>query len=73
MRALRYTRPTCGRLAADTAYGSAEMLDWLVNTQQIAPHIPVIDKSGRDDGTFARSDFTYDAGVDTYQCPNGKP
>jgi transposase len=44
------------RLAADTAYGSAEMLDWLVNTQQIAPHIPVIDKSGRDDGTFARSD-----------------
>lgn len=26
------------RLAADTAYGSAEMLDWLVNKQQIAPH-----------------------------------
>ena len=60
------------RLAADTAYGSAEMLDWLVNKQHIAPHIPVIDKSGRDDGTFARSDFTYDPAADTYRCPTGK-
>ncbi|WP_367275274.1 transposase, partial [uncultured Brevundimonas sp.] len=25
-------------LAADTAYGSAEMLEWLVNDQGIAPH-----------------------------------
>ena len=60
------------RLAADTAYGSAEMLDWLVNKQQIAPHIPVIDKSGRNDGTFARSDFTYDLAADLYRCPGGK-
>jgi IS5 family transposase len=60
------------RLAADTAYGSAEMLDWLVNKRRIAPHIPVIDKSGRDDGTFARSDFTYDPGADSYRCPAGK-
>jgi transposase len=60
------------RLAADTAYGSAEMLDWLVNKRRIAPHIPVIDKSGRDDGTFARSDFTYDPSADSYRCPAGK-
>lgn len=60
------------RIAADTAYGSAEMLDWLVNKQRIEPHIPVIDKSGRDDGTFARSDFTYDQAADTYRCPAGK-
>jgi transposase len=60
------------RLAADTAYGSAEMLDWLVNKQQIAPHIPVIDKSGRDDGTFARSDLTYDPAADIYRGPTGK-
>ena len=33
------------RLAADTAYGSAAMLNWLVNEKRIAPHIPVIDKS----------------------------
>jgi transposase len=50
------------RLAADSAYGSAPMLNWLVEEKKIAPHIPVIDKSQRDDGTFSRSDFRYDAG-----------
>src|SRR5438552_9205315 len=39
------------RLAADTAYGSAANLNWLVNDKQIAPHIPVIDKSKREDGS----------------------
>jgi hypothetical protein len=29
------------RLAADSAYGSAEMLGWLVNERAIEPHIPV--------------------------------
>ena len=33
------------RLAADTAYGSAENLAWLVHERGIEPHIPVIDKS----------------------------
>ena len=42
------------RLAADTAYGSAEMLAWLVHEHGIEPHIPVFDKSARDDGTFSR-------------------
>jgi transposase len=60
------------RLAADTAYGSAEMLEWLVNDQGIAPHIPIIDKSGRTDGTFSRADFTYDLAADLYRCPGGK-
>jgi len=60
------------RLIADTAYGSGPMLDWLVEKRGIAPHIPVIDKSGRNDGTFERADFTYDAGSDLYICPNGK-
>ena len=44
-------------LAADTAYGSASNLDWMVNQQGIAPHVPVIDKSQRGDGTFSREDF----------------
>jgi hypothetical protein len=44
------------RLAADTAYGSGANLNWLVNDKKIAPHIPVIDKSKRDDGTFSRED-----------------
>jgi len=54
------------RLAADTAYGSAANLNWLVNDKKIAPHIPVIDKSKREDGTFSRQQFSYDAATDTY-------
>ena len=57
------------RLAADTAYGSAANLDWLVNEKGIAPHIPVIDKSKRDDGTFSRGDFTFDKERNVYICP----
>ncbi len=46
--------------------------DWLVEEKGIAPHIPVFDKSKRDDGTFSRSDFRYDATDDVYHCPGGK-
>jgi transposase len=60
------------KLAGDTAYGSAEMLDWLVEERGIEPHIPVFDKSHRSDGTFRRSDFTYDHEGDVYVCPGGK-
>ncbi len=59
------------RLAADTAYGSAPMLNLLVE-KNIAPHIPVIDKSKREDGTFSRNDFRYDPAGDVYHCPGGK-
>ncbi len=60
------------RLAADSAYGSAETLNWLVHERGIEPHIPVIDKSAREDGTFSRADFTYDHAADLYRCPAGK-
>jgi transposase len=60
------------RLAADTAYGSGEMLAWLVHERGIEPHIPVFDKSKRTDGTFSRSEFTYDHERDVYVCPGGK-
>jgi transposase len=60
------------RLAADTAYGAAPMLNWLVEEKDIAPHIPVFDRSKRDDGTFSRSDFRYDRTSDVYHCPAGK-
>jgi len=60
------------RLAADTAYGSAEMLDWLANKQNIEPHVPVFDKSQRIDGTFSRDDFVYNHERDVYVCPGGK-
>jgi transposase len=59
-------------LAADTAYGSASNLDWLVSQQGIAPHVPVIDKSKREDGTFNREDFTFDKERNVYTCPAGK-
>jgi hypothetical protein len=59
-------------LAADSAYGSAPNLDWLVNSQGIAPHVPVIDHSEREDGTFSRADFSYDEARDIYTCPAGK-
>jgi transposase len=60
------------RLAADAAYGSAEMLGWLVHQRGIEPHVPVFDKSQRSDGTFSRDDFTYDHKRDCYICPAGK-
>lgn len=60
------------RLAGDTAYGSGANLDWLVNEAKIAPHIPVVDKSKREDGTFSREDFTFDKERNVYTCPAGK-
>ena len=50
------------KLLGDSAYGSAEMLGWLVDEHGIEPHVPVFDKSARKDGTFSRDDFTYDHG-----------
>ena len=59
------------QLAADMAYGTSKLLDWLVK-QRIAPHIPVWDKSQRNDGTFSRADFRFDKKGDVYFCPRGK-
>jgi hypothetical protein len=57
-------------MTADSAYGSAESLAWLVKQKKITPHIPVFDKSNRTDGTFSRADFAFDA--DRYTCPAGE-
>jgi hypothetical protein len=46
------------RLMGDSAYGSAEMIGWLVYEHGIEPLVTVFDKSGRQDGTFSRDDFT---------------
>jgi transposase len=62
---------TPSRLAADTAYGTARFLSWLVATG-IAPHIPVWDKSQRDDGSLSRGDFVFDPERNLYTCPQGK-
>ncbi|MDH3741921.1 MAG: IS1182 family transposase [Hyphomicrobiales bacterium] len=58
-------------IAADTAYGSAANLGWLVKKRGIIPFIPVIDKGERKDGTFSRSDFEWDEVNDQYICPQG--
>jgi len=50
------------KLMGDSAYGSAEMLGWLLYEHGIEPHVTVFDKSGRTDGTFSREDFSYDPG-----------
>jgi transposase len=41
------------RLAADTAYGTGKFLGWLVKKKKIIPHIPVWEKSDRQDGIFS--------------------
>jgi transposase len=60
------------RLAGDTAYGAGANLNWLVNEAKIAPHIPVVDKSKREDGIFSREDFAFDKERNVYICPASK-
>ena len=54
------------RLPADTAYGTGKFLGWLVG-----PESPRISRSGRrylrGDGTFSRSDFTFDKEKNEYR------
>ena len=59
------------RRAADTAYGTGKFLGWLIGAG-ITPHIPVWDKSTREDGTLSRSDFRWDKRRGVYICPNNK-
>lgn len=59
-------------IAADTAYGSSDTLVWRALKRQILPFIPVFDKGERTDGTFSRSDFTWDDENDRNICPGGQ-
>ena len=45
-------------------------IKWLVD-RNIAPHVPVWDKSTRPDGTFSRADFVFDQERNIYVCPGG--
>jgi len=60
------------RLCGDTAYGSAEIVGWVVEEKAIEPHVSLWEKGERTDGTFSRSEFAYDTSSDTYTCPGGK-
>ena len=46
---------------------------WLVDEKGIEPHIPVFDKSARDDGSFERADFIYTPEDDSCLCPGQPP
>ncbi len=59
------------RLIADTSYGSAAMLEWVVEQKQIEPHIPVWEKAVTTPGIFSRADFTWDNEAECYHCPGG--
>jgi hypothetical protein len=60
------------RLIGDTAYGTAPMLEWMVQEKGIEPHVPVWDKTDKNPDVFAQSDFVWNAEEDNYSCPNGK-
>jgi len=59
------------RLVGDTAYGTAEMLSWMVKEKRIAPHVPVWDRTERKDGSLSVSDFVWKGESDEYRCPEG--
>ena len=60
------------RLMADSAYGTAPLLNYLINEKGIAPHIPVWEKARERPGLFHRSKFIWEADQGCYRCPGGK-
>lgn len=60
------------RLVGDTAYGTAPMLGWMVDQKHIEPHVPVWDKTARNDDTFPSSVFKWDSQAEIYVCPTGR-
>jgi hypothetical protein len=59
------------RLIGDMAYGTAPMPAWMIEDKSIEPHVPVWDKTQRDDETFSSSDFQWDEQASEYRCPQG--
>jgi len=58
-------------LIGDMAYGTAELLAWMVNDKAIEPHVPLWDKTQRTDDTLSSSDFQWDEQRNEYRCPQG--
>ena len=48
------------------------MVGWLVDERGIEPHVNLIDKAERTDGSFSRSDFAFLPESNLYLCPGGK-
>ena len=45
----------------------------MVEEKDIEPHVPVWDKSQRQDDTLSSSDFEWNDAADEYRCPQGQP
>jgi len=60
------------RVIGDMAYGAADLLGWMVNEKAIEPHVPLWDKTQRNDETLSSSDFQWDVQADEYRCPQGQ-
>jgi hypothetical protein len=61
------------RLIGDTAYGTASLLNWMVEEKKIEPHVPVWEKYQRTDGSISSSAFRWDEERDEYRCPQDHP
>ena len=57
---------------ADKSYGTGPFLTWLL-ARGVAPHIPVLDRTGQTDGMFTRERFAYLEAEDLWRCPSGHP
>jgi len=55
----------------DTAYGTAELLNWLLG-KGIAPHSPVWEKTNHTNDNYSATSFTFDKQANEYICPNNK-
>jgi hypothetical protein len=58
------------RLAADAAYGSGQLIGWLMG-RGIEPHVPVLDRERQTKGMLTRAEFGFDRERDVYVCPTG--
>lgn len=60
------------KLMADTAYGAAFNLGYLVDEVGVEPHIPVRSQLRDREGIFSVSDFDWNSEADEYTCPGQK-
>jgi transposase len=59
------------RLIGDMAYGTADLLAWMINDKAIEPHVPVWGTTKRAEEVLPNSDFTWHPEADEYRCPEG--
>ena len=64
-------RLTPERLIGDTAYGTASMLAWIFEDKGIEPHVPVWDRTQRNDESLSSTEFQWNEKADEYRCPQG--